>query len=236
MGRFINFLLTAAAEKIAAWVVESSAVLIKTGCDDPDPITAARNFADYCIRNRIDAEVDPDHPVGYYRVDDGLYLQAEIKGIEASRPGQIHLVKWATWRWKLLAQVADANHITRVYRKLQEKIRSQAIKDGRLKPNQREQDQEDRLVDDLASGDFFRALNTADLSGHMGDADAYARMAAASSQHPKTKSGWKGLRQAAIDPVWSPAWCKPVGEIVGVDFGTKRGTVTFKRIEPEQEP
>lgn len=76
------------------------------------PDTAAI-FADYCV-------------------DGGRYRQAGIRGIKTCRQADIHLIRWATWRWRLLAQAADISYISKIYRERHEKIKRQAINDGYL--------------------------------------------------------------------------------------------------------
>lgn len=97
MGRFIDFLTSSAIAQVSAWATEHMATLRRVGCADPDPVKAARRFADYCIRNGIDQDDDGDRarrgPVGYYRIGEGLWQPAAIQGkAKAPDPNKLRAI------------------------------------------------------------------------------------------------------------------------------------------------
>lgn len=106
MGRFLSFIFSQDTDRIATWAVENRAALVRTGSLHSDPLIAARRFADYCIRNAIDTEPDPDNPVGYWRADGGLYQQAKVH--QGDAPGKCPVLwsRWIGWRWRLLRESA----------------------------------------------------------------------------------------------------------------------------------
>lgn len=96
--------------QLATWADKNRQTLIQTGCNDVNPIKAAAKFADLCIRKGwadIHDGAEPGHPVGYYRVDDGLYRQADVHGVKR-QPSSHRLTLWMTWRWRLLRQATEA--------------------------------------------------------------------------------------------------------------------------------
>lgn len=112
MGRFIDFLTSSAIAQVSAWATEHMATLRKTGCADPDPVKAARRFADYCIRNGMDQD-DEDRarrePVGHFRVGDGLWRPVAIQG-KAKAPDPNKLRAWMDWRLHLVFKAVRGNH------------------------------------------------------------------------------------------------------------------------------
>lgn len=112
MGRFIDFLTSSAIPQVTAWATEHMATLRKVGCADPDPVKAARRFADYCIRNGIDQDDDDRarrEPVGYYRVGEGLWRPAAIQGrTKAWDLGKLRA--WMDWRRDLVFKAVRGDH------------------------------------------------------------------------------------------------------------------------------
>jgi hypothetical protein len=112
MGRFIDFLTSSAIAQITAWATEHMATLRRVGCADPDPVKAARRFADYCIRNGIDQDDDDRarrEPVGYYRVGEGLWRPAAIQG-KTKAPDPKKLRAWMDWRQDLVFKAVREDH------------------------------------------------------------------------------------------------------------------------------